>query len=95
MGLYERPIFLFCFLEIFIQAKIEQWVGFSSVELDLNLRGWALLRLGYFDNHDELVSYFIHVLDFALQGSHTMKIVYLCLPSSDSRTLFVGLNFLF
>ncbi|GKA04485.1 hypothetical protein Tco_0683605 [Tanacetum coccineum] len=46
-------------------GQIEQWIGFSSVELDPNLRGWALLRLGYF-NYSKDVSYFIHVLDFAL-----------------------------
>nr|GFA84460.1 elongation factor 1-gamma-like [Tanacetum cinerariifolium] len=30
-------------------AQIEQWIAFSSFELDANLRGWVLPRLGYAD----------------------------------------------
>ncbi|GJZ40507.1 elongation factor 1-gamma-like protein [Tanacetum coccineum] len=40
-----------------IYGLIEQWIGFSSVELDLNLRGLALLSSGYFNDHDKLVEF--------------------------------------
>ncbi|GKC79225.1 glutathione S-transferase, partial [Tanacetum coccineum] len=31
-------------------GQIEQWIDFSSFELDGNLRGWVLPRLGYTNN---------------------------------------------
>ncbi|PWA66498.1 Glutathione S-transferase/chloride channel, C-terminal [Artemisia annua] len=53
-------------------AKIEQWIGFSSVELDLNIRGWSLRRMGYFNSHDKLVEvYYVTNLKIALKALNT------------------------
>ncbi|GKC02998.1 glutathione S-transferase [Tanacetum coccineum] len=52
-------------------AQIEQWVGFSTVELDLNLRGWALLRLGYFNYDEHFEAHYIKKLKNALDGLNT------------------------
>ncbi|GKE57559.1 hypothetical protein Tco_1496744 [Tanacetum coccineum] len=47
-----------------LTGQIEQCIDFSSFEIDANLRGWILLRLGY-ANYISPVSYFFLSADIS------------------------------
>lgn len=60
---YEWVI-IFCKLSLFffylnaLQGQIEQWIDFSSFEIDANLRAWVIPRMGY-SAYFKPVSYFL------------------------------------
>ena len=43
---------------MFIQGQVEQWIDFSSLEIDSKLMGWLYPRFGY-ANYIAPVSYYL------------------------------------